>query len=62
MNEKYPSYMQLQKALRLACEMVADCTDCPGAHDWPGCGGIDGECNSDEAGCWEQYFLEEASK
>ncbi len=61
-TQNYPDYCKmLEKALRLACEMVADCADCPGAqNNWPGCGGIDGECNSDEAGCWEKYFLEEA--
>lgn len=23
-----------------------------------GCDGIDGECSSDQVGCWKKYFLE----
>ena len=50
-------------ALRLACEMVASCTDCPGAQDdWPGCGGTAEKCSDDEPDCWKRYFLEEGGQ
>lgn len=59
-GKKLPNYTDLKKALRLACEMVADC---PGAQDdWPGCGGTARKCSNDAAICWERYFLEEAGK
>lgn len=52
--------MGLEKALHRACVKIEDLTgDCPGSLCWLGCGGTDGECSSDQVGCWKKYFLEE---
>lgn len=61
MIEKYPSYMTLQKALRLACVHIVETTDeCPlTAHNTP-CGPGCTDEDDSFVDCWEKYFLKEA--
>lgn len=53
---------KLRKAFALACRVLADFTDCPGADagaDFPECFGELDECgNVDRWECWQRYFLE----
>jgi len=52
------SRKRLRKALRLACAMIVEQTGaCPGGmYEWEGC--LMEDCQNDDAGCWERYFLE----
>lgn len=55
------SCLRLERALRRACEKVADCTgSCPlDSYDWQPPEGCE-ECKDTLAACWQKYFLEEA--